>query len=468
MRPSTCFLILMLLATGAVCLWPRAGAAGTKTVTMAVWGMPFEDRLFRDRYAREFERLNPGVAVDYQRHADLLPKYNAWHARGLGAGVMRVRLTDYHQLAERGVLEPLDAYIADPQDGMSVEELAQFPANLWAAVETGGKHYALPQDNAQYGLYYNEDLIARHNAGSTTDAVSPPDSTWNWETLRRAARLLTKKDAAGNVVVRGIDLTVWAWPFMHFFAQAGGELWSADGRTTLIDSDAGVRALEFLGSLVKDGSWQPLFGRNQGAGPDYRFAAGQVALFLDGCWMVPSFEQRAPELNFAVAPMPRGDNCKLVSGCVVWAMSSNAPDKQLAWRMLKWLVSPEQALQYWDTLRVAPPANTAVLAMPEFRTPRGIADPDRPGAWIVPPMREGMYEKRVAWLSYGMMPQPECGTLPPAFVPSSRFQSRLELEIEGVLQEYLRDPTRADPKALLARAAARVNEEIARASLVTR
>ncbi len=58
----------------------------------------------------------------------------------------------------------------------------------------------------------------------------------------------------GEVVVSGFDVVIWEWPFMEFFFQAGGELWTEDGLTTTIDSPPAVEALMFLAGLVRDGA----------------------------------------------------------------------------------------------------------------------------------------------------------------------------------------------------------------------
>src|SRR5688572_21269911 len=140
LKPSTIFAASLAALTALVILWPDPAAIqGRKTIVFTVWGMPFEDRLFQHRYASEWERLNPGLRVDYRRYGDeILMKYNAWHTRGRGAEVMRLRITDYHGMAARGMLEPLDRYIADPTTGLPQERLADIPPHLRRHLEIDG------------------------------------------------------------------------------------------------------------------------------------------------------------------------------------------------------------------------------------------------------------------------------------------------------------------------------------------
>lgn len=471
MRRGSIAALILALATLAVLLAPQnerlwRGRAGAETtITITVWGQPFEDRLFKDVYARGYERRRPSIRVAYQRHSDLWAKYAAWHAQGWGPEVMRVRITDYHVYVAQGMLEPMDAYIAHPEFGLSESQLAQFPPELIETLHVDGKIFALPQDTAQFGLYYNRAIFDAWNAANPHDPVTYPDDSWTWQELREAAAKLTRRDpATGSLEVAGFDMFIWEWPFMHFFLQAGGELWDRDQTTVLIASRAGVQALMFLAALVEDGSWQPYFSQFGGMGPDARFASGRTAMYLDGSWKAPDFEIRAPNLDFAIAPPPRGRSPRSIAGSVVWAISSRSRNKLEGWRMIRWLTDHPQALAYWEMLRVAPPAHLGVVSSPAFRSTAGIPAPGRPGEYLVPPMPEERFEDRARWLVYQMSPHPETGAAP-ATIPASRYQAKLELEIRELLQHWLENPHLATPShagELLSNAAANVHRHIDR------
>ena len=471
MRSTALFFFAVIAGTAATLvpsgLFSGAGSDRAE-IRFVVWGMPFEDRLFKDVYARGHEQLNPLVTVDYQRHSDLVAKYNAWHAKGEGAEVMRLGVDYYPQFVARGMLQPLDAFIAlSPPYGLTEKEMADFPQGLIDALTIDGKLYGLPQDSSQYGLYYNKSIFDQYNAEHPDDPVRYPDASWTWDDLRETARKLTERDDRGQLITAGLDMPIWAWPFFNFFAQAGGEAWSDDGLTTRVNREAGVTALAFMRTLIVDERvWEPYFGQEQGSGPTTRFAAGRTAMMFGGSWWVPFFETNNPGLDFAVSPVPRGQVAAVPCGMVVWTMSSKAANPVEGWRMIRWLVTDRQAAVYWDKLRVAPPANLGVLASDAFRQTSGIpkhndAGDVIPGQWDVPPMPESRFADRAAWLRYAWAVDPETGRAP-GYVILGRYQQQLQNELQTALDTFLANPADTDPQQILDGVAARVHEHIDR------
>ncbi len=463
MRASTIAAAVLGLVTLGVLFLPGGPASG-RSLRMVVWGMPFEDRLFRDRYAREFEAANPGTTVEYIRASDVRTKYNAWAARGIGAGVMRIEATWYHDFAARGLIEPLSARLRDPSRGLTAAQQAAFPPHLMRMLDIDGEIYALPQDNAQYGLYYNKTIFDEWNTGNPDDPIEYPNAGWTWADLRRAAAKLTRRSPGGVIEVAGFDAPVWAWTFMAYFAQAGGRLWSDDGHDCLIDSEAGVEALAFLRAMQReDRSYSPtISGYLAGAGADAKFAGGRTAMYMDGCWRVPNFDATAPNLRYAVAPLPRGRVAAVPSGACLWAISAYAPDKDAAWEFIRYLVSDEAAAAYWDALRVAPPANLSFIASEEFRSANGIRATDGSRGFDVPPLEVRDFGDKVAWLRAAYEIDPATGR-EPAFIHAHRFAADLQDSITRMLVEYLKEGSALSERAALADAARHMRHVMDRA-----
>lgn len=437
MRTSQLIGGLVVAVTALVSLPPLGCPGQGRALKMAVWGMPFEDRLFEDVYARGFEALRPGVQVDYQRYVNVMPKYEAWHAVGRGADVMRLPITDYYACVEKGMIADLTPLMDDPEIGLSADARADFFPWIWDALELDGRYYALPADNAQYGVYYNKTIFDRYNAAHPDAPLTYPSREWTWAELEQAVEALTITGPGGETVQAGIAFDLWAWPFLAFFQQAGGEVWDADKTTTYVNSPAGVRALEFLARLLPpDAPIRSIDMPDTASGPDDQFKVGKVAILLDGSWRAPNVEIEAPDLDFAIAPLPRGERSGIISGSVLWAVSAHSPNRRLAFEMVKWMVAREQSLLYWDKLRVAPPAQLSVVLSEGFKQTGGIVRRGD-GAVIVPPMPRERYPERAAWLRAAITPAPDTGEMP-GFLVLGPYEADLERELGGALVSAVR------------------------------
>ncbi len=464
-RRSTWIAGALVAITAAYVLSPVWGAASRDEFQLVVWGMPFEDRLFEDGYARDFEVRHPGLEVRYDRYPDPIRKYYAWHLRGHGADVMRLNSDQYHRMVARGLLEPLDRFLDDPETGIPESERADYPPSVWERLEIDGSRYALPSDHNLYGLFWNRAMFA-------AKGVEPPDESWTWDDLRAAAAALEEVDAEGKVVVHGIDFWLFHWPFYAFLRQAGGTTWDADELTTGIDSPEGEAALDFVVQLIgRAPSVRSASGAASATGPEALFASGRTAMLLDGSWRVPSLELTAPELDFGVSVLPRGPGpdgrAAMIGTSVLWAVSVHSEDKDRAWDMIRWMTNREQSLRYWDTLRVAPPARLSVIASSEFRSTPGITDPAT-GDVLVPPMPGERFERRARWLLDGLVPDPgdPAGGVParpaPAFLEAAPYQPDLDRAVRRMLARAV-SPSRTETSAeLLAEAAAQVHAVIDR------
>ena len=107
-----------------------------------------------------------------------------------------------------------------------------------------------------------------------------------------------------------------------------------------------------------------------------------------------------------------------------------------------------------------------MINSPAFESTSGIPKFDAegraiPGRFEVPPMPADRFADRAEWLRYAWTPDPQTGRAP-GVVLTGRYQEKLQTEIGAVLQAYLSDVDRADPRALLDQAARNVHEQIDR------
>jgi len=364
---------------------------------------------------------------------------------------MRVPLTVYRGMVERGLLEPLDRFLDDPEVGLDAAERADFAAAVWNPLAVDGQRYAIPSDYAQWGLYYNRALF---------DAAGEPhpDEDWTWADLEAAAGRLTAS-SGGDIETFGLDLWVSPTIWLALLIQAGGEPWDAACTTTLIDSPEGLEALRHLTRLTPHvPAVRATTSGNAATGPDKLFAAGRTAMLIDGSWRAPALELASPDLDFAIAPLPRHRRRVAVGHSVLWAISAHAEHKDAAWEMIRWMTGPEQSLRYWDVLRVAPPSRVSVVRSEGFRQTAGLVVE---GEVLSPPMPRAAFDARAAWLLQGMQPHPETGEAP-GRIFSAYYHRDLARAVHRMLQAALSPDRDESLEDLLAEAAGEVHSTIDR------
>ncbi len=164
-----------------------------------------------------------------------------------------------------------------------------------------GEVYGVPLFNSQVALYYNLDKFAA--AGLT----EPPATM---EEYTEYAKKLTERDANGNPVVSGWSLRLAGggqgiaekfWINLH---QFGGALLEqrGDGWIANYANDAGVAALkQYLDLIYVDKTVTQEMPADAEA-----FEREQTAMFIRESWVIGDIAAKAPDLNYATAPLPRG------------------------------------------------------------------------------------------------------------------------------------------------------------------
>jgi multiple sugar transport system substrate-binding protein len=264
------------------------------------------------------------------------------------------------------VLQPLDEYMAAA--GVSRDE---FLDTLINAFTFEGKTYGIPKDFNTLALFYNKDLFAE--AG-----VEEPTNDWTWEDLKAAAQKIT--EATG---VPGFSVPPDPGRFPIFVFQNGGHIMNEDFTDTLIDSPEAIEAGEFYTGARAEG-WA-IIPQDVGVGwQGEAFGKGDVAMVLEGGWMVPYLTSQFPDRNYGAVHPPAGPvgEGNLVF-TVAYSVSVNSKNPEAAFKAIACITSEEnqikvlesgfalpsrKALQGHKYLQENPVANT-IFTGAEFATP---------------------------------------------------------------------------------------------------
>ncbi len=404
-------------------------------ITMSVWGMPWEDALYKDIYIPEFEKLHPDIDVEFVNYTNYSDKLVTLAAGGNAPDVMRQNTADVPLYISKDMNLELDKFIE--RDGI---DRSDYVDAVWKAVTKEGKTYAMPQDENLHALYYDPKAFAE--AG-----IPEPDHNYTLAQLLEDAKKLTKKN--GDQVERYGFVTGWnAWNFINYVLAFGGSLWSEDKQTSTIGGEGAVKALEYWKSLMVDFNLTPYQSEMGQLGPDVYFQTGKAAMYMDGTWMAPSITKAAPDFKFKATSFPAGTRKVVRGSSCTFAIYKNTKHPEAAWELTKFLTSKEALTKYWQVLWVAAPASYSATNSESFKNVSGYKG-DIPGI-----KSEEEYKDKVSWIvdtfNNKWDTQEWIGT----------YQSLYWTEVDNAIQSVLVEGSTVSPADALKKAEEAINQNI--------
>ena len=199
---------------------------------------------------------------------------------------------------ENGILLDLTDQIAKSE----VIELENYYADIVNLYSYDGKRYAIPKDIDTIGLWYNKTYF--DEAG-----LDYPDESWTWETLREAAKKLTRED--GSVYGYAINTSNNQDSYYNLIYSYGGSVISDDKKTSKMDDPKTIEAMEVVEGMIQDGSVPDLQTLSEN-GTQVLFESGKAAMVTQGSWMVPAFrDNEYTAANCDVAVLPSGPESRV-------------------------------------------------------------------------------------------------------------------------------------------------------------
>lgn len=332
--------IYRMLGLGALMAVLTAGPAAAET-TLQLWMTGVGLDKFMNKVVPEFERANPTIKVETTNlsWSSYQEKILTGVSAGAGPDVMSFYSVDTAPWAARGVLADLTENI----------DANAFIPNALANGRWNGQIYALPIGLRMRPLYYRTDFLKE--AGFR----GPPQT---WPEMRDYAKKLVKKDSGGNIERVGFWVptnhpykTVQVW--LTFLWNAGGDVFSEDGKKAIFNSPAGVEATEYLASFLnKDKVDAP--GTIKIDNVD--FAQGRVAMLVSNIVtrdLLKNYKDLKDDVGIAMVPKDKSQYIEL-SGDML-GVAANSQHKQAAMALLNFIAAkPEIAQKYYEIDRTIP------------------------------------------------------------------------------------------------------------------
>lgn len=314
-----------------------------------------ETRVFNSILA-DYQQRNPHIRIVAERvpFEGLLPKLITAAIAHKTPDIARVDLGHIARLAWGKAIIPLDRFGAEE----SLNSLQPIAAEI-ARVHVPGKNqaeiYAIPDQLTTVALYYNRKLLA--DAG-----INPPTTM---EELRSLGPWLQKR----RKTYRAFAMNASLWWMMPWLFLHGASILSPNLDRCTLASAEGVRTLEFLRELYREGTEAGAWLAGA-VNPDQGFVTGRYAMILSGPWNLQTF--RSVPFGVSLVPGNRQRRSASNIGGSAMVVFSQSHEQEEAYRLIRYLVS-EEAQKKWITgtgqLSVNRAANRAMAAQftPELR-----------------------------------------------------------------------------------------------------
>jgi len=346
----------------------EASAAGDSgaTVTVTMWAPNADKCDPKEEWGtvvcmvEEFNQQNNGVQVTLTSAP--IDKWTDYvNAGALSGDLPDVLYFDGPTLANfawAGHLQPIDSYVTDElkQDFLpSVEQQNTYD----------GKWYAVSAFDGGFGIWANKEYLEQAGVRIPTGV----DDAWTRQEFEDALAKLQEIEGVDYAMDMKMNYGQGEWftyGFSPILQSMGGDLidrqaMKAEGT---LNGPQSVEAMKLYQSWIQKG-----YVNAEPAG-DTDFDEGKTALSWVGHWMYGRYKEALGD-KLIVVPMPKlGD--KAVTGLGSWAlaMSSKATNPDAAWKIMQYLIEPEQILRLTE-VNGAVPARKSALEQSELYKPGG-------------------------------------------------------------------------------------------------
>ncbi len=225
-----------------------------------------------------------------------------------------LNIDSYAAFADDGMLYPA-------KDVMSEETYKDFQESFVKNASIGDTMYGIPLIASARALFYNKDIF---------EEAGVADAPKNWDEFKETAEKIAALDGGyygygmplGNEEAQG-ELGIW------LFGGGGGY---GDAQELTIVSDENVEAVEFMKELIDAGVTQPDVGSTQRTPLGDVFFQGKIGMVVGLPPYVMMIEEKNPDLNYGIAPMPAKDGGRTTLGVAdhMMAFDNGDDEKQCA------------------------------------------------------------------------------------------------------------------------------------------
>ena len=300
-------------------------------VTLTYWGL-WEDENLIKSVIDTYQKQNPSIKINYvkQSSVNYRSRVQAQIKDGIGPDVFRIHNAWLQMFLKDGSIA------SAPTDIFSVPDYKSlfYPVAFDSFVRDNAI-YAAPIEVDGLALFYNEEML--NGVGG-----NPPK---NWQEFMDLATRMTVKDGSG---IKTAGAAIGAVGNVDHWSDILGLLLLQQPGVDLnnVATPQVTEVLRFYTGFVTDPrrkTWDTNLPPST-----QMFESNRLGFYFAPSWRAHELRLANPNLKFKVAPVPQLPG-KSVNWASFWAeaVSSKSPNKEEAWKFVKYLTSAEvQKLRY--------------------------------------------------------------------------------------------------------------------------
>lgn len=306
------------------------GSKGGKVeLTMAVWDSDQEPVM--KEMAEAYTKEHPDVTIKTQltTWTEYWTKLEASAMGNSSADIITMNVLHVEEYADAGIL--MDLTDAEKESDLNASE--NFPAPLLNGYTVDGKLYGIPKDFDTNAIFYNKEIFDNAHVEYPTDGMTFEEFQAKCEELRDA----------------GLPEGVYACPVNRNSGQTtydatiyanGGYILNEDNTETGWDDPKTIGGIQPWLDFIEAGL-SPSLEQMANTDPDSMFQGGQVAMYLSGNYMIPSYNKTL-EGKFGIVSRPtfNGQNTDIING-LAFSVSAFTEHPEEAVDFALWLGSKE-------------------------------------------------------------------------------------------------------------------------------
>lgn len=353
--------IVLFSTTGASCF--NNTQTVKEKVTLTMWGV-YDDASVYQPIIDTYEQLNTNITINYVKKDYATYEQETMNALAAGKGPDIWMIRNDWVAAQYDKLQPMTSGLfkkseSDTRTDIQIYE-DTFPEIAAEDNIINNKIYGVPLSIDTLVVYYNKNHYSAkqgelYSSNNTADGQLFLTTPNNWEDFLKVSKMLTVKDASGNITRAGAALGTAnnvneSYDILAaLMLQNKTEMTSADDLTATfnlpISKDTGqntypgTEALNFYTSFA-DSTKENYMWNTSMPNSVEAFEQGKVSMIIDYGFLRNRLAQEAPNLNYAIGPLPQvpGDTTSTdYASYWVQTVTNNCKYPGAAWKFIKYL-----------------------------------------------------------------------------------------------------------------------------------